>query len=97
MSLLAKIVPATLSPILDKVRAGERVTDQDAALLYECNDLNALGGIANIVRECKNGNVAHRARVSSSRCSTRCARKADGAGLPRSVTASAAAQRLRLS
>ncbi len=52
------LIPATLRPICDKVLDGERISDADALALYRSNDLNALGAIANIVRERKNGNVA---------------------------------------
>jgi aminodeoxyfutalosine synthase len=52
------LLPPDLRPIHDKVVAGERVTDADALGLYATNDINALGRIANIVRERKNGNVA---------------------------------------
>jgi aminodeoxyfutalosine synthase len=58
MSLAAKLIPAELSAIHAKVLDGERVTDAEALVLYRCNNLNALGSIANIVRERKNGNVA---------------------------------------
>ena len=58
MSFAAKLIPAELRTIHAKVLAGERVTDAEALVLYRCNNLNALGAIANIVRERKNGNVA---------------------------------------
>ncbi|MEA3209670.1 MAG: aminodeoxyfutalosine synthase [Chthoniobacter sp.] len=54
----AKLIPADLRPIYDKVVAGARVTDAEALALYASNDLNALGTIANVWRERKNGNVA---------------------------------------
>lgn len=54
----AKLIPPELRPIHDKVFAGERVTGAEALQLYASNDLNALGSIANILRERKNGNVA---------------------------------------
>ena len=38
--------------------AGERISDADALTLYASHDLNALGAMANLVRERKNGNVA---------------------------------------
>ena len=53
-----KLIPTALRPIYDKVAAGARVTDAEALTLYGSNDLNALGTIANLVRERKNGNVA---------------------------------------
>ncbi|MDB6173131.1 MAG: mqnE 2 [Chthoniobacteraceae bacterium] len=58
MSFAAKLIPLSLRPIYEKVLEGERITDSDAELLYASNDLNALGSIANILRERKNGNVA---------------------------------------
>ncbi len=51
-------MPPPLRPVFDKVVASERVTDAEVLGLYESNDLNALGAIANVVRERKNGNVA---------------------------------------
>jgi aminodeoxyfutalosine synthase len=58
MPVTSKLIPATLRPIFDKVLAGERVTEADGETLYRSNDLNALGAMANAVRERKNGNVA---------------------------------------
>ncbi len=58
MSVTAKLIPAELRPIFDKVRDGGRVTDAEALQLYRSDHLNALGAIANLVRERKNGNVA---------------------------------------
>ena len=58
MSLTAKLIPAALRPIYDKVLDGGRVTDEEALALYRSSDINALGAIANVVRERKNGNVA---------------------------------------
>ncbi len=52
------LIPVELRPICDKVLNSERISDADALMLYRSNDLNALGSIANIVRERKNGNVA---------------------------------------
>jgi aminodeoxyfutalosine synthase len=54
----AKLIPPDLRLIYDRVVASERVSDAQALQLYASNDLNALGTIANIVRERKNGNVA---------------------------------------
>ncbi len=47
-----------LGEIAEKVQAAQRLTDAEALRLYEVHDLNALGHLANIVRERKNGNVA---------------------------------------
>src|SRR4051812_21227484 len=58
MSLTAKLIPPGLRPIFDKVVAAERITDAEAVALYESNDINALGALANVVRERKNGNIA---------------------------------------
>jgi aminodeoxyfutalosine synthase len=45
--------------IRDKVHAGERLSFDDGMALERSNDLFALGELANLVRERKNGNVAH--------------------------------------
>ena len=55
---ITKLIPPLLRPIYEKVMAAERITDADGLLLYGTNDLNAVGAIANVVRERKNGNVA---------------------------------------
>ena len=47
-----------LSGIAEKVFAAQRLTDADGLQLYTVKDLSALGYLANIVRERKNGNVA---------------------------------------
>ena len=47
-----------LTDIAEKVYAAQRLTDAEALRLYDVRDLNALGHLANIVRERKNGNVA---------------------------------------
>jgi aminodeoxyfutalosine synthase len=52
------LIPPTLRPIADKIERNERITDQDALQLYRSRDLNALGTMASVVRERKNGNVA---------------------------------------
>ena len=52
------LIPAPLRSIAEKVEAGIRISDEDAGVLYRSNELNALGAIANIIRERKNGNVA---------------------------------------
>ncbi len=58
MPVTAKLIPADLRSIFEKVVAGERVSDAECTQLYHSNDLNALGSMANAVRERKNGNVA---------------------------------------
>ena len=52
------LIPKELRPIADKVAAHERISDIDALALYRSTDLNALGMMANFVREAKNGNSA---------------------------------------
>src|SRR5213078_2735658 len=52
------LIPKELRPIAEKVEANERISAADALDLYRSNDLNALGMIANVVRERKNGNYA---------------------------------------
>jgi aminodeoxyfutalosine synthase len=47
-----------LRDIGEKVFANQRLTDAEALRLYAVKDLNALGYLANHVRERKNGNVA---------------------------------------
>jgi aminodeoxyfutalosine synthase len=59
MSFMTQILERTgLSDIAEKVFANQRLTDADALRLYDVKDLNALGYLANHVRERKNGNVA---------------------------------------
>jgi aminodeoxyfutalosine synthase len=47
-----------LRDLQDKVAAGERISETDALRLFQTRDLNALGAIADIVRQRKNGNRA---------------------------------------
>ncbi len=74
--IAAKLIPAELQTIHRKVLASERITDAEAVQLYKSNDINALGIIANIVREQKNGNVGtyiHNLYVNySNHCILRC-------------------------
>src|SRR5213082_584850 len=53
-----QLIPKQLRPIAEKVEARQRVSEADALTLYRANDLNALGMIANVVRERTNGNYA---------------------------------------
>ena len=53
-----KLIPKELRPIAEKVEAQHRISETDALNLYQANDLNALGMIANLVRERKNSNYA---------------------------------------
>jgi aminodeoxyfutalosine synthase len=52
------LIPVQLKPIAEKIEAAQRISDSDALDLYRTTDLNALGIIANVVRERKNGNFA---------------------------------------
>src|SRR5216110_3463896 len=52
------LIPKELRSIAEKVEARQRISETDALALYRSNDLNALGMIANVVRERKNGNYA---------------------------------------
>jgi aminodeoxyfutalosine synthase len=54
----SRLISKELEPILRKVENGLRISGEEAIALYESVDLNGIGGIANIVRERKNGNVA---------------------------------------
>ena len=47
-----------LRDIYDKIVAGERISEADALRLFESKDLNALGAIADFVRQRKVGNRA---------------------------------------
>src|SRR6266566_2085765 len=53
-----RLIPDALRPVAENIEAQERISDVDALTLYRSNDLNALGMIANVVRERKNGNYA---------------------------------------
>jgi aminodeoxyfutalosine synthase len=52
------LIPSQLRPIAEKIEAGTRISETDALNLYRSDDLNALGMLANVVRERKNGNFA---------------------------------------
>src|SRR5437016_7480945 len=52
------LIPKELRLIAEKVEARQRISEADALSLYRTNDLNALGMIANVVRERTNGNIA---------------------------------------
>jgi aminodeoxyfutalosine synthase len=47
---------ATMAAIREKVEAGERLSFDEGVFLYDQADLFTLGGLANLVRERKNGN-----------------------------------------
>jgi aminodeoxyfutalosine synthase len=52
------LIPSSLRTIAEKVERNERISDQDALTLYGTNDLNALGMLASVVRQRKNGSIA---------------------------------------
>lgn len=52
------LIPKELRRIAEKVEARQRISEADALDLYRSNDLNALGIMASVVRERKNGNYA---------------------------------------
>ncbi|HSH38513.1 MAG TPA: radical SAM protein, partial [Chthoniobacterales bacterium] len=52
------LIPGELRAIAEKVDAGVRISEPDALALYSSRDLNALGIMASVVRERKNGNFA---------------------------------------
>lgn len=52
------LIPKQLRPIAEKIEADTRISENDALSLYRSDDLNALGMMANVVRERKNGNFA---------------------------------------
>ena len=51
-------VPNELADIYEKVIGGKRLSDDDGLRLYDTSDLNAVGYMANVVRERLCGNVA---------------------------------------
>src|SRR5207248_10015389 len=53
-----QLIPKELRPIAEKVEALQRISEADGLALHRANDLNALGMIANVVRERKNANYA---------------------------------------
>src|SRR5229473_2622298 len=53
-----RLIPDALRPIAEKIASQERIGVADAMALYQSSDLNALGMMANFVRERKNGNYA---------------------------------------
>lgn len=56
------IEAAGLTKIYDKVMAEERLSGEDALALYQNPDLNAVGWLANIVRERKSGDLTYYVR-----------------------------------
>ena len=57
-ALAARLIPAELRQIYLQVAAGCRISEEQALVLFRHPDLNAIGMIANLVRERLNGNVA---------------------------------------
>ena len=53
-----RLIPKELRPIAEKVESAQRLSETEALSLYHSNDLNALGMMANVVRERKNANFA---------------------------------------
>src|SRR2546423_14316425 len=53
-----RLIPDALRPIAEKIESQKRISDADGMALYQSSDLNALGMMANFVRERKNGNYA---------------------------------------
>jgi aminodeoxyfutalosine synthase len=52
------LLPSDLRAIAEKVESGIRISDAEALQLYRSEDLNALGIMASVVRERKNGDFA---------------------------------------
>jgi aminodeoxyfutalosine synthase len=55
----AEIVPGELRAVSEKILAGERITDDDALLLFEKASLGFVGSLANMIRERKHGDVTY--------------------------------------
>ena len=62
MTSLRLIESAGLTDLYEKVMLGQRLTAEDGLKLYENPNLNAVGSLANIVRERKNGNKTYYVR-----------------------------------
>lgn len=54
-----QIEKAEVADIYEKVLRQERLSFEDGIRLYDCHDLNAVGHMANLVRERMNGNIAY--------------------------------------
>ena len=46
-----QLIPKELRPIAEKIEAQQRISESDALTLYGTIDLNALGIIANVLRD----------------------------------------------
>ena len=55
---MSLFVPETLADIRDKLALGQRLDESEALRLFECDDLNALGQLADEVNRRKNNNRA---------------------------------------
>jgi aminodeoxyfutalosine synthase len=53
-----RFIPDSLKKIYEKVINGERIDEAEACTLFRSPDVNALGKIANLIRDRKNGNRA---------------------------------------
>ncbi|MFL6514772.1 MAG: aminofutalosine synthase MqnE [Chthoniobacterales bacterium] len=53
-----QLIPHQLRPIAEKIEGRQRISEAEALALYRSTDLNALGIIASVVRQQKNGNCA---------------------------------------
>ncbi|MBI1841253.1 MAG: radical SAM protein, partial [Verrucomicrobia bacterium] len=58
MNFILQRANSDLRTVHEKAAAGERISDDDALLLFRSHDLNALGAIADAVRQRKVGNRA---------------------------------------
>src|SRR5437870_6509760 len=67
-----QLIPKELRWIAEKVEAQQRISEADALRLYQANDLNALGMIANVVRERKTGTYAPYINIRTSNYSNIC-------------------------
>lgn len=71
-----KLIPPELKTIHEAVMDGRRISDDECLALYRCRALNAVGFLANIVRERKNGNAGtyiHNLYINySNHCILRC-------------------------
>src|SRR5437773_2785438 len=82
-----QLIPKELRPIAEKVEARQRISGDEALILYGANDLNALGMIANVVRERKNANYERTSIIATSIIRTSAFYPASSALLqPRSAT-----------
>jgi aminodeoxyfutalosine synthase len=55
----ASLVPAELESIYEKVQSGERLSFDDGLKLFQCDDLTAIGALANQVRERINADLTY--------------------------------------